>query len=86
MLKIADFSTLVEDLNYYLSNPLNLNEASTEEFEKLHLLDEIQIQNLQKYIQSVGQMQTIYELQLIDGFSDKTIRDILPFVKVAACL
>lgn len=78
----ADFSTLVEDLNYYLQNPLNLNSATPEELEKLHLLDEIQIQNLQKYIQAVGQMQTIYELQLIDGFSDKTIRDILPFVKV----
>ena len=78
----ADFSTLVEDLNYYLANPLNLNSASTEELEKLHLLDEIQIQNLQKYIRSVGQMQTIYELQLIDGFPDKTISDILPFVKV----
>ncbi len=79
----ADFSTLVEDLNYYLKNPLNLNTASTEELEKLQLLDEIQIQNLHNYIQSVGQMQTIYELQLINRFSDKTIHDILPFVKVA---
>ncbi len=79
----ADFSTLVEDLNYYLKNPLNLNTASTEELEKLQLLDEIQIQNLHNYIRSVGQMQTIYELQLINGFSDKTIHDILPFVKVA---
>jgi hypothetical protein len=79
----ADFSTLVEDLNYYLNNPLNLNTASTEELEKLQLLDEMQIQSLHNYIQSVGQMQTIYELQLINGFSDKTIHDILPFVKVA---
>jgi hypothetical protein len=78
----ADYSTLVEDLYYYAENPLNLNTASSEDFAKLHLLDEIQIQSLQYYIKGVGQMQTIYELQLVDGFSDKTIKNILPFVTV----
>lgn len=78
----ADYSTWVEDLYYFSENPLNLNSASSEDFAKLHLLDEIQIQSLQHYIKGVGQMQTIYELQLIDGFSDKIIRNILPFVTV----
>ncbi|RLD61858.1 MAG: hypothetical protein DRI95_13770, partial [Bacteroidetes bacterium] len=82
----ADFSSFVEDLNYYLQNPLNLNSAGLEDFEKLHILNEIQIQNLQNYVTSVGQMQTIYELQLIEGFSDKTIKDILPFVTVEVAL
>ncbi len=78
----ADFSSFVEDLNYYLQNPLNLNSATLEDLEKLHILNEIQIQNLQNYVSSVGQMQTIYELQLIDGFTVKNIKDILPFVTV----
>ena len=78
----ADFSSFVEDLNYYLQNPLNLNNATLEDLEKLHILNEIQIQNLQNYITGVGQMQTIYELQLIDGFSIKNIKDILPFITV----
>lgn len=80
----ADFSSFVEDLNYYLQNPLNLNSASLEDLEKLYILDEIQIQNLQNYITGVGQMQTIYELQLIKGFMDKTIINILPFVTIEA--
>ena len=80
----ADFSSFVEDLNYYLQNPLNINNASLEDFEKLHILNEIQIQNLQNYVTSVGQMQTIYELQLIQGFMDKTIKNILPFVAIRA--
>ncbi|MEN8120848.1 MAG: helix-hairpin-helix domain-containing protein [Bacteroidota bacterium] len=78
----ADFSSFVEDLNDYLQNPLNLNSAGFEDLEKLHLLNEIQIQNLQNYVANVGQMQTIYELQLIEGFMDKTIKSILPFVTV----
>ncbi len=77
-----DFSSFVEDLNYYLQNPLNLNKASLADLEKLHILNEIQIINLQNYITGVGQMQSIYELQLIKGFAEKTIKNILPFIKV----
>ncbi|OQY04983.1 MAG: hypothetical protein B6I20_01975 [Bacteroidetes bacterium 4572_117] len=78
----ADFSSFVEDLDFYLQNPLNLNTANLEDLEKLHILNEFQIMNLQNYIARIGQMQTIYELQLVKGFDDKIIENILPFIIV----
>ena len=80
----ADYSSWLEDLYYFAENPLNLNTANSEDFAKLHLINEIQIQSLQNYIKGVRQMQTIYELLLVEGFSDKLIQNILPFVTVKA--
>ena len=78
----ADYTSLVEDLTYYLSNPLNLNTADLENLEKLQFLNELQIENLLNYIASKGGMKTIYELQLIESFDIETIRKMLPFVNV----
>ncbi len=81
-LEDADYSTFIEDLTFYQENPLNLNEANIEKLEKLHFLTEIQIENLLNYIAQRNGMTTIYELQLIDGFSMDVIKKMLPFVKV----
>lgn len=78
----TDYSMFVEDLSNYLITPLNLNEATVEELERLHFLTEFQIENLLNYIASKGEMETIYELQLVDGFAPDIIRKMLPFVTV----
>lgn len=78
----ADYTNLTDDLQRYLERPLNLNKASAEELNDLHLLDEVQIQNLLRHIEKNGALITIYELQAIDGFDMKTIERILPFVTV----
>ncbi len=78
----ADYSTFVEDLNFYFENPLNLNEATAEQLENLHFLNEQQIQNVLHYIKQRGSMETIYELQLVDGFNQMLIEKMLPFVRV----
>lgn len=77
-----DYTSLYEDLNYYLNNPLNLNSATTEELEKLQILNDFQIKSLQDYVKSNGEMLTIYELQLVFGFAQQDIDLLLPFVTV----
>lgn len=77
-----DYSGIIEDLLFFSENPLNLNMATIESLEKLYLLNEDQIINLMRYIDSKGPMKTIYELQLIEDFDFTTINRILPFVKV----
>lgn len=78
----ADLTTFVEDLSHFYENKINLNEISIEQLEKLHFLNEFQINNLINYISLRGEMYTIYELQLIEGFTPEVIKNLLPFVKV----
>jgi hypothetical protein len=78
----VDLQSLFDDLNFYIENPLNLNQANIESLEKLHFLTDFQIENLLDYIYSKGPMKTIFELQLVDGFDMVTIQKLLPFVVV----
>ncbi|MFP4023473.1 MAG: ComEA family DNA-binding protein [Thiohalospira sp.] len=78
-----DYTTLYDDLNYYLYNPLNLNTATQEDLEKLQILNDFQIKSLQDYIARNGKMVSIYELQLVHGFSFDDIDMILPFITVS---
>ncbi len=77
-----DYTSLYEDLTFYLNNPLNLNQATREELERLHFLNDFQIEAIQKYKEDYGQILTIYELQLINGFDQTEIFRLLPFVCV----
>jgi hypothetical protein len=77
-----DYTTLLDELAYYLEHPINLNFASREDLEQFGLLDDIQINNLLKHIRDNGKLMAIYELQTIDGFDAVTIQRILPFVIV----
>jgi len=78
-----DYSSLYEDLNFFLSNPLNLNTAKAEDLEKLKILNDFQINSLLDYVKKNGEMLSIYELQLVHGFSNKEIQQILPFVTIS---
>jgi len=77
-----DYSTLLEDLTYFLENPININDAKKEELEKLHLLSEFQIKSLQYYIEKNGKLLSIYELQLVLGYNKDLIYKILPFISI----
>lgn len=80
----GDFSTLYDDLSFFVENPINLNNTTKEELEKLRLLSDIQIENLLYYIYVNGKMETIYELQLIEAMDVFTIELLLPFIKIGA--
>lgn len=78
----TDIEQLSEDLEYYLQNPINLNNTNADELEKLHFLNEFQIISLLNYIKRNGQMLTIYELLIVDGFDYVDAQRLLPFVTI----
>lgn len=79
-----DFTSLFEDLNYFMENPIDLNNTDYETLSKLHLLSEFQIKSLLHYCEKDGPMMSIYELQLVMGYSKALIFKLLPFVTVVA--
>lgn len=77
-----DFEAFYEDLIYFSQNPINLNTATREELERLPFLTVRQVENILAYRYSFGKIQTLYELQLIEGLDMTDIRRMLPFVYV----
>ncbi|HEY5591202.1 MAG TPA: helix-hairpin-helix domain-containing protein [Paludibacter sp.] len=77
-----DYDTFYEELMYCSQNPINLNRTTREELERLPFLSDIQVENIISHIYRFGPLQTIYELQLIDGLDMTDIRRMLPFVVV----
>lgn len=78
-----DYTSLYDDLNFLLSNPLNLNTAKRSDLEKLQVLNDFQINSLLNYLKTNGAMLSIYELQLVHGFSTIEINQILPFITIS---
>ncbi|MHB9055508.1 MAG: helix-hairpin-helix domain-containing protein [Paludibacteraceae bacterium] len=77
-----DFTNFYDDLIFLSENPINLNNTTKEELDKLQFLSDTQIDNILYYLYKNAPMQTIYELQLIDGLDMTDIRRMLPFVRL----
>jgi hypothetical protein len=80
--ELADYETLLHDLEYLQRNPINLNSAGKEELQKLPFLTDFQISSLLNYRQEHGSLLSIYELSVVHGYSDEIVRMMLPFVIV----
>jgi len=78
-----DYTEFVEDLSFFYDNPINLNNAKPEDLRRLHLLSELQIQNLGSYRRLYGDLLSIYEVGLIKGWDQEVIYSLLPFFTVA---
>ena len=78
-----DYTSLFDDLMFFLENPLNINTATRADLETIQFLNDFQIENILHYQRYSGEMQTIYELQLVEGLSSEAIQMLLPFVMVA---
>ena len=74
----------LEELSNRLQEPVNLNSATREQPEQFPFLSDIQIEHLLAYIYIHGQMETIYELQLVEELDRQTIQYLLPFVCIKA--
>ncbi len=79
----VDYTSLYDDLNFFLNKPLNLNTATKDDLEKLQILNDFQIKSLLDYIKSNDKMLSVYELQLVYGFTMEDIHRILPFITVS---
>jgi len=77
-----DFSSFYEDLMFLALNPININNANPDLLNKLPFLSDIQVENILEHIHQFGALNTIYELQLINGLDMTDIRRMLPFVYV----
>ena len=79
-----DYSDWVEEINLLRQRPVNLNSGDENELRRLFFLNELQILNLLEYTTLYGQLASIYELQVIEGFNEKVVSQILPFISLSA--
>lgn len=78
-----DYTTLFDNLLFYYDNPLNLNKVDElDKLKEVYLLDDIQINELKAHIEKNGKLISIYELQALEFFDMRTIKNIEPFVVV----
>lgn len=77
-----DFETFYDSLIELSENPINLNNTSKDELSKLPFLSDIQVENLLYFTYRFGIFNSLYELQLVDGFDMTDIRRLLPFVNI----
>lgn len=77
-----DFTTFLEDLNYFYQRPLNLNRATKEDLQRLLILDDFQIQALIEHRIRTGRLLSVYELQGVDGWDLNLIYALMPFMRV----
>ncbi|MES2589525.1 MAG: hypothetical protein V4622_11150 [Bacteroidota bacterium] len=77
-----DLTNVIEQLNYYYDNKINLNNTDFETLEELGLLTEVQMNDVFLHIKQFGKFLTIYELQALRYWDLQTIQNVLPFVKV----
>lgn len=74
-----ELSDAVYQLN---SSPVDVNSGQYARLQELNLLNPEQVRNLKLYLNRVGEIQSLYELQLIPSFDLRTIKIILPFLYV----
>lgn len=72
---------IMENLEQFLENPINLNDTTSSNLQKLFFISEYQTEALKSYIRQNGELYTIFELEFINGFDDETRRLLMPFVK-----
>ena len=70
----------LEELSRRLQEPININVATKRQLEEFPFLTPFQIEHLLAYVYVHGQMQTVYELQLVEGMDKRTIELLLPFI------
>ncbi len=78
-----DLSQQYDDLEYLATNPIDLNAVEREaDFELLFFLDASQVSNLLRYLKEHGSLYSLAELKYIAGFDSRTVRWMLPFVRI----
>lgn len=70
----------LQELSRRLEEPVNINTATKQQLEQFPFLTDLQIENLLAYVYIHGQMQTLYELQLVGEMDKRTIDLLLPFI------
>ncbi len=77
----GEIEGLLEHFENLLEAPLDINRATAEQLEELHLLTDFQIAGLLEYRSTGGDVLSAAELQLVHGFDKSTVDLIRPFVR-----
>jgi hypothetical protein len=77
-----NYEDLYENLAQILANPLDLNSVTSEQLRSLYILREEQLNAFLNYRKENGPFISLYELQSIAEFDEKTISTLLYFVVV----
>jgi hypothetical protein len=72
----------LQQLQYFIDHPLNLNSATADDLRTLRVITDLQIDNFFYYKKLFGSLINIYELQAVPTWDVTTIRKLLPFVTV----
>ena len=73
----------LQQLEYYLRHPLNLNEATSADLAEFKMLSDLQVQNFIIYKNFFGSFINIYELQAIPSWDIPTIRKLIPYIIIS---
>lgn len=76
----TDVALIIEDLEGFAENPININATSAAELSKLYVLNDVQINKLLEYLANYGPAFSIFELKTIDGFTPDLLMKIEPFI------
>lgn len=79
-----DYTELVDRLNYYRRNNINLNKTNRQQLQELVFLNPVQINALLEHITANGNLVDVLELQSIEGFDLETIKNLLYFANISA--
>ena len=74
--------SFLQSLVQFTKNKININTAGQGEFRELKMLTDLQIQNILKYRQLLGNFISVYELQSVPTVDIETIQKIFPYIRV----
>jgi hypothetical protein len=77
-----DLTNVIDQLNFFFENPINLNATDGEDLEQLYLLSSVQINDLLLHRKAFGKFISVYELQSLKYWDLSTIQLVLPFVVI----
>jgi hypothetical protein len=76
----TDVALIIEDLEGFIENPININATTASELSRLYVLNDVQINKLLEYITNFGPAYSIFELKTVDGFTPNLLQKIEPFI------
>jgi hypothetical protein len=76
----TDVALIIEDLEGFAENPININAVTASELSRLYVLNDVQINKLLEYLRKYGPAYSIFELKTIDGFTPDLLQKIEPFI------
>ena len=76
----TDMALIIDDLEGFIENPININATSASELSRLNILNDVQINKLLEYLTNFGPAYSIFELKTVDGLTPDLLQKIQPFI------